>query len=354
MPLPPNDYLRPKSDYRRCFSCLQDAVRDINTYARFGDVYISVYAFTDAEKNNHRFRPVYESANVDKIFFEFDCLSLDDEKTKEVYNPAVEQSVLSLDDWLEANNYQRRYFFSGGGFHSLVSCVGSWKYLMRATFTIADKLKLLADTTSFGDVARVRRVPNTWNWTKTTKKGATKERDAYCIPVTRDELKLGYWKLHEVAQEPRIGEQMIYGDFPVQLEEYKDTHVAYRHKETHQPLSQIVDGACAEEILRRNGLYMSDLCDAIKAVIGAEKIGNANRLLVIKYFHTVLGLKYEECIRLLQSLLPVNEFQHCMDETQVDCVYNNNRVFFPERFKDHGICPPGCDFCYRMAKMRRG
>jgi len=337
--------------FRKCFSTKHDALLDINKERLFGDVYISVYGFKAVERNG-RWKPVYETAVVDKIFFDFDCLKVNqDNKSQEFFSIETKLSAEKLDDWLEKNNYSRQIFFSGGGYHIIPAVVGDPANLMKASFGIVHEVKISLDDSSLGDLSRLRRVPNTLNWGSEKKK-----RSVYCIPITREELHLPFEKMVELASRPRIGKKFKYGFLPIDLNKYSTHKISHGEiKISNQSVEQILsEKKDAGTILSKYGFAFGDLCPAITNKIQDGVISHRDRLDLIKYCRSILGLSYDDCVRFLNNILKPEVFEHCITERQIPLVYERKRVFYPERFKIEGLCPENCGKCFNFYKMRNG
>ena len=156
--------------YRKCFSSMRDATADITFFnPREKNVYISLYQFRDAESNG-RFRPVYSSAIVDKILFDFDCYK-NNGSGGEFFDFKERVSAIRLDDYLEKNGIKRRYYFTGGGYHVYVSATGGSQYLGRATYGLVEGAGGISiDPSTVGDTSQMRRAPNSFNWGDAKKK----------------------------------------------------------------------------------------------------------------------------------------------------------------------------------------
>ena len=143
------------------------------------NVYTSIYAFANLKSNQYnQLVPEYSSAIVDKIFFDFD--------TETCF-----ENVKKLHEVFWKEQVQHIIIFSGKGFHLYAFCEVSHldnkkeaiknaqkHFADKAGLTVGDPHICDLDSTVFGDVAQVARVPNTYNI----------KHKRWCFPIRAIEL----------------------------------------------------------------------------------------------------------------------------------------------------------------------
>lgn len=129
-------------------------------------------------KRNIYFR-IY-NGEIDKIFFDLD-------------NSTAYAYCCKLVKWLLQQDYMFTVLFSGGGYHVYVKCKPATKELLyNSQKYIEQLLNIKNDPHINGDVARISRVPNSFNC----------KRKLYCIGLTVEELKAGQEFIKQKATKP--------------------------------------------------------------------------------------------------------------------------------------------------------
>jgi len=101
----------------------------------------------------------------------------------------------------------------------------------------------------------------------------------------------------------------------------------------------------ANEILRRHGWELNDLCPTIRGILSLDHVGNALRFELLKYFKTIIKASFDEAIGLMVAFLG-SEGIHSAVEGQARHTYGRDKSFNPEwKLKALGYCDPDCNFC---------
>jgi len=138
----------------------------VKKYMKRCDLYISVYRFTDIDEKGEVIR---ESAFIDKIFFDLD---------NDWYG-----DLFKIYDWCKKHQILSRSQFSGNGSQFFIyiaptvvnkkEAVGNFQRWIQTEIDIEIDMKII------GDIARIFRYPNTYNF-----KGRR-----WCIPIPREALE---------------------------------------------------------------------------------------------------------------------------------------------------------------------
>jgi hypothetical protein len=160
----------------------------INKYANYCDLYMSVYSFPSPIDKN--------SAIIDKVFFDFDDNTIIEFREKNI--PKCLRDVLVLHEDLEKDNIKHIINISGRGFHVFLfteECDLSSK--SDTIFNIQDyyqnKLDLNLDEKIKGDIRRIFRMPNTFNF----------KAFRMCVSLNKDVLCSDIDAIYEYAKTPR-------------------------------------------------------------------------------------------------------------------------------------------------------
>jgi hypothetical protein len=292
--------------------------------------YMTVYSFSDVVENRFgRLCPDYQTALVNKIYFDFDderCL----ENARRVHGWARELGVLNT------------VLFSGAGYHLFLFCRPSTQGAVRGFQHHLDSvLGLKTDSRHkgmFGDLSRVSRVPNTYNW----------KRGRWCVPISSDELYCSYSSHRELALRRRNTGLFIVGEKLLDLSSFASYESGYRTV----PDVELPEGDANVVDL----LEMEKLDPCIRGLL-AEKSqgwvrrnGYVERRFLINYCKERLGLTMTQCVEFMRRNLTSDEFYHMLDEVgsmkygQVEYLYRRGDVFLPNcsTLKNWGICRTPC------------
>ena len=176
-------------------------------------IYTTIYSFENIVSKHKYGRTFdlaeYRTAIIDKLFFDLD-------------KEDCWQKTLKFHNYLKKQDIMHCINFSGKGFHIYIftkEVKNDLKYKKDAYFniqkffadhnglTIGESEKADLDTAVIGDLARITRIPNTFNM----------RRKRYCIPITEDDLLLGYENIKEKAKEQQYPKHRIFGRKKVDL-----------------------------------------------------------------------------------------------------------------------------------------
>ena len=315
--------------FRVMFDSKQDAIRDINKYKDFSNIYHSIYGFRETEVIFTREGPNYETANIGRVVLDLD--SYIKYNGDEYYVENGIDSVRKVEKWAKELNLLRQYRFSGGGFYAIFSAKGHPLKLRDFEINLQNDLEIDIDESTIGDTARMMRVTNSFNFKN--------KRRCYCIPITIEELELPFEKIRELAQKPRINKRYIYGKETYDFSNCKIDQNKIKLKQIKIDLKENIE---ANDILEKYGWDQSDFCDCINRILSKGHIGNYLRYELIKYFKSVVKVDLKDTIRVMVALLK-KEGKHSFHEKQAIYVYGRNYVFNPEKLKGLGYCSPDCD-----------
>jgi len=340
--------------YRKYFHGWKRAYQNAMWWAKPGnDVYISVYGFADLVFNGtskgykRTTLPDYKTAQVDKIFLDFDYFVPGTKKFRE----DAQLDALTVDEWLHKKDIRRRWVFSGGGYHCLIRAEGSADSVENAHFFLYAMLKDTQgiDEVTF-DLERMRRLPGSYN----------KKRKAYCIPITIEELELPYNEIKKIANKPR---RANYNKYTSGNETWFIDDVQSVHRESRTILgsySRSVIQGDTQKVLDYYGIdFDTDFCHVMKHIITKDAPNNFERLQLIRYLKDVVGVpfvdvmdKHKTVMNLLYNLLhDKKKARHSNNAQEAKTIYQRNKKFHPYKLKKLGICPEDCKECLRRRTM---
>lgn len=178
----------------------------IKKYNGISDCYRTVYNFLRTIKNSRFPRIEYNSAIIDKVFFDFD--NEIDKKGKKIQCNSF-KNMLNCHNNLLKDNIKHVINFSGRGFH-VYAYVRIEEIINKknALTLFVDKYTDYCDPAVKGDLARISRIPFTMN---------IKSRN-YCIPINQFCIDQGFNFIKNISQDLRIYKsynitQEIFGKF---------------------------------------------------------------------------------------------------------------------------------------------
>lgn len=305
------------------------------------DSYISCYGYKKLIRDGRSrgferdLLPDYTSAKIDKVLLDIDFI-----------DPAgnfrdVSIDARKIDRWASKNDYRRRWTFTGGGYHCLISARGSTSNVESSHYYLANKLGVRIDNGA-SHTAIFRRVPGSRN----TK------RKCYVIPIAKEDLVLKYGDLIQMAQSPRKpGTKFTVGKETWFIESIE---VSNCKREFKKKYSRKVNVKEKNKILEDYGLdWEIDFCPAIKHLITKEAPGNLDRLIIIRYLKSVLHVPFvsvldenKTVMNLLYNILDnKNKAMHSIKSKESECIYKRDRKFHPYKLRMQGLCPHGCNKC---------
>jgi len=279
-------------------------------------LYTTIYKFK-LLKNNYK--GVYNTAVVDKLFFDFD------DKECDAY-----MECKKLHMTCKAKNLKHCIFMSGRGYHLYIFTTDyDPKYKKEAIrggqeFFI-NKLQLKADRQVVGDSARLARIPNTWH-------GIAKR---FCIPLTEEQFSKGDDHIKTVlAKHQNLVKNIFIG---TELFDLK----SFDMKPTSDFCLDIPESTTVD--INKNIFNMAPPC--IKNLLRQPQMDYKKRYLVILYFKEK-GYSSEEVFEILRRVLTPAKLQHCVrDERQIQYLFERDDLVFPccENIKIDGYCTGKCE-----------
>jgi hypothetical protein len=269
----------------------------INQFLNKTDLYTSVYSFEKVDG----LKPIYSTAKVDKVFFDFDgAESFNDFK--------------SLHEKLMKFGILHTMFFSGGGFHMYVFVK------MNNNFSEEEKKRVLTkisnilakgfDEVCSGDLARLTRIPNTFNF----------KRKRFCIPISSDDLKTDFDEIQKKAKTQQ-SKFYFYGNKVLNLDGIVE----------RVPIQIFNSNFINGNHLLNDGFaqlppFLTKILDEHSSLWRKEK-GWIDRYLIILWLREI-GWSKHDVIEFLERKMTPNEFSHCIfEERQVDYIFSKRRMF---------------------------
>ena len=277
----------------------KEALDFINKYNGIRAIYRTVYNF---EKMNEH-KPDYNSAIIDKLFFDFDGENCWNEANK-------------LHQFLLNENIKHYIIMSGKGYHIFVLTTlykpkNSKSCIYNSQHYFIDKLNLGCDNQVVGDNARLHRIPNTYNL----------KAMRFCIPITKDQFKAGHEVIKIVAKKQNFIKNISIGDTLFDIEKFD-----YESKK----FEVSIDKFDFED--SSNADYMNNCDDFIKQLLSKKELGWRERYLVILYFKEK-GFTRQEVFNILKENLSEQKFKHCIkEERQLQYLFERDDLVFPEKY----------------------
>lgn len=298
----------------------------LEKYLHSSDIYISVYKFMHIEKG-----VIDEySAYIDKVFFD-----LDSEEWVE--------DMIKLHKWCEERNLIHRFNCSGRGGHFFVFTKPQVQYKSNAIFNFVtdmeEKLSIEVDPKIKGDLRRIFRLPNTYNF-----KGMR-----FCVPINEELLYKGKKEIYKFAKKPKSKIEW-YGKRLMDLAKW-DKKRTYGNVDVDVEIEALTDVSDNELTELVEKIYdRSPSC--IKYLMGKRDCNYKER------YHLILYLKEQKVIpkklskfvilKILKEVLSKKKYYHMSVEEGLRPfnLIMRKDYYLPncDEWKKEGLCPDDeCD-----------
>ena len=347
-------YAEARIPHRKIFTSIEGAKYDIEKYIEICNVSISPWWFAEVEQkyagvgeDRHptRIGPKYSSAITDGIFIDIDCMTHDGRFRERSYNA---KNILW--DWATESDYIRDISFTGGGYQMFIGSVVQPQYYNDTIKDLVRKLDIDIDDESIS-LTDMRRYIGSYNFGKLKKS----PRNCYCISLKSTEVKKSWGHHLQLASQKRENVYK-YG-----CNRYVPPKVLVRNqlkKFDRKPTVSI--DANVDKILSEYGYSYSDICESMRAIIEKKHVKHFERIRVIKYLRTIVGMNYGDTVIILPKLLNSphgngeTDGSHSISEGQVDNIYSHQCDFNPIGMRIDGYCDPDCTKCDEYIKYVKG
>ena len=331
---------------------IQQFKQIVNTYYKFNNLYTSIYGFKSFHKvesierqfngssplpnGTVKYKINYESAFIDKIFFDFD--------PNEEKNITLEDSfnqTLNLHNYLLQKDILHCVNFSGDGFHLFIFTKnGEQLVLKRDALTNAQnhfvtKLNLTSFDTQIQDnVSRLCRIVNTHNF----------RIGRWCIPLTSKYLHEGM--LDEII---KLSQHQFY-----EFEFFGHNQYDILQWDAQTPITQEQQTFVNVGRSYTEHLINIKVPECVQKLVNKGKRGehlNWNERYIIILWYRENNCIYEELLDFITETFlgrnshGVSDSFHCInEEKQSYYVYRNDEYTFPScnRIRRLGICRTVC------------
>lgn len=319
----------------------EEYIKIINQQIKRTSIYTTVYNFKEFGLNQfNRLCPKYESAIIDRIYF--DCDNHKYIKGKEI---PVEGDglfeVRKLHEWCKNNGgIKHLACLTGNGYNIYIATEPNYisnnkkDLVFNAQYFLNNKLEIYTDPQVIGDIARISRVPFTFNF----KPNAMR----WCIPLSEEMI---YWDNNKIKEFAKKTENMIkikneknyiLGKKLWNIKEFDNKRFNKLNLEEN-------DLDIVSKINPNSILSKINLPPCIIAMINKKELGFDERRILTIYLREQ-GFLYKEVEQIMKEILPENYFIHCMHECpggQFAYVYKRDNLLFPNHntMRKRGLCP---------------
>jgi hypothetical protein len=293
----------------------------VTKYNGVRNIYETVYKYKELKEKVIN----YDSAIIDKVFFDFDGEGAYDETVK-------------LHKFLKQKKLKHEIRFSGGGFHILMY-LKNYEKLTNSKVALNNlhnhflNIGFKFDKQIVGDIARMIRVPNTFNV----------KRGKYCIYINREDLKNGLEKIKEKAKEQSF-KRYFYGNELMDIQPFDN---GLKHK------TEILEVPEEMQIKIDKDELLKELPPCIANMLVDGEMKYRERFYVISFLINK-GHSKSEVYKILQMYLKKERFEHIMkDEKHIEYLFSKN-IMFPscKQIKHEGLCPIK-DICKQIRGLYR-
>jgi len=280
-----------------------------NKYNGFMNLYASIYSIP--EKRNYR------DAIVDKLYFDLDNMQM-----VTYINPRCWLATKRLHFYLKDKKLKHMAFLTGRGFNVFIfteikklynpkeAIKNAQEYIAQESeLKIGGCQKSDIDEHIIGDIARITRIPNTWNL----------KAKRFCIPLIEDDFYKSYDEICMIAEKQRFKFE-VFGNKLLDLAGFD----SLKSNEEIECLEDFdVPEGCDFEI------YIKMLPPVIQRLLITTKCGWRDRYLTILAIKEI-GLPKSLCNKICQKYWTPQKYRHAVrDEHQIDYIYRRENLMFP-------------------------
>lgn len=311
----PREILNSNSKQKRItIKTKSDYFKHINANLSSNNLFTTVYNHTEFGEK-YPYRPKYDSAIIDRLWFDFDLETVIDEKTT-IRNDCYGM-MKKLHEWALERDLKHICRYTGSGFD--VTIFTKKKFIKNkkdtignAVIEICKELGIESDAKTIGDIARVNRITNSYNFKPKAKR--------FCIPLTQELIDSGHKEIRKTAKKQKFYTR-VFGEKLLDIKKYDYAN----HREDDELFENADIGECEIEGL-------SDSVPICIKYLLLKKTPNYNERRPIIVGLRELAFNEKEIIGLLKKHLDSKKFYHCVyEEGQVTHLYRNKNMLFPNQ-----------------------
>lgn len=311
------EFANPK---RITVSSNKELVSLIKQYNGLQNCYKNVYWFRNLNPEYNYPRPQYESVFIDKVYFDFDTTKKEIINGESFEKPLnAYENMLTTHTKLLKDDLKHYIDFTGNGFQLFV--LTDKKQPINKKPSIKNfqyKYSTEADSSSFGDIARIHRIV----FTKNLKGGKI------AMPLNQKYLDNGDKWIREV-NDYKNSSREYFGSKLANLDEFdwpeEDPVIDYDYVSADIDLGDFED-------------YPIPKC--VKLALNVENPGYNLRQLFFAFYTYEIGWDEDSIINLIKDVWSSNKLRHSLiEEQQLKTIQKKNlRTPLPKTVKKWGLC----------------
>lgn len=322
----PKEILNANSKFKRITIMNKSSYyKHINANISACNLFTTVYNHTEfGEKYPHR--PNYDTAIIDRLWFDFDLDTILEDKT--VVRNDCYGNMKKLHEWALKHDYKHICRYTGSGFDVTIFTTQRFiknkkDCIKNAVIGICDKFGIKSDEKTLGDIARVCRVTNSYNFKSKAKR--------FCIPLTQELIDSGHKEIRKIAKKQKFYTKT----FGTKLLDLKKYDYPITNTEELEISGNDNIGEC----------HIDDLCDNVPVCIRyllSKKTPNYEERRIIIVGLRELGFNELEIKKILHKYLDNHKFNHCIyEEGQLNHLYRSKKIIFPNQrnVMKYNACP---------------
>lgn len=323
---------------RKLVNDLQSYVRYVNLNRSYNNLFTNVYNFDEFNS----FHPNYDSAIIDRLFFDFDGDKIEGKAYKD---------FIKVYNWVKEKRYKRYSYLSGNGYHLYVKTkckerIKDKKMLIfnaqKFIFEEVNKLheeEISEDTSTMGKTDQIARIPFTYNF----------KCSRFCISLFEDLVYEGDAKIKEKARDITYIKELMkrkyngYGEEILDITNFNTGRNMYIDELYSAPISNHFDNVEISEEIKEN----PPAC--VKWLLKQDILGWDMRRIIVVWLRDNAYLP-EEVKAILKKRLTkkrkhdkriITDFEHMEHEKQIKYLFRRDNLFFPTHYKMRvkGLCP---------------
>lgn len=272
----------------------KDMLKKINYLNGKMNLYTNIFYYPLWKDTNYGIKPVYQEPVINAVYFDIDT----EERSY--------KDMLNLHNWCMGKDVKHFVLLSGRGYHVYIFVNPDFTNKHEAILSFANflenKLDGDYDDTAKGNLAKISRIPNTYNI----------KRGNFCIPLTKDQIENGNFEEHrKLAQKQQFINPMI-GKNRLDISHFSEVKVFSKYKLRLDDGDIVETSPSLEAAISVGTIGIYSLPPCIYNMLLNPELNYEGRHYVMKYF-AGLGYTLNQIKEIFRNFLSHEKYHHALE-----------------------------------------